>query len=273
MEFTLFYIFAIFAITSAVMVIRAKNPVYAVLFLILTFCNSSGLLVLSGLDFFALIFLVVYVGAIAVLFLFVVMMLHIKLSEINENVLRYLPIGILIGCIFGLQIAVTLENDFIAILPQKPNSSIAISNIIWSFVFLFLTFVKAVISQPLSIITLFKACSDETLVLCQSFMTLSKIELVPLVPSINYIFWPQTMVRHSTIEAIGDVVYTTYVVFFIAASLILLIAMIGAIRLTLHHGVSVKRQDVCVQNARDFQKTITKIRMIGIPSLINSNSK
>ena len=77
---TLFYIFALLAIISSIMVIRSKNPVHSVLFLILVFCNSSGLLLLLDLDFFAMIFLVVYVGAIAVLFLFVVMMLDIRLQ-------------------------------------------------------------------------------------------------------------------------------------------------------------------------------------------------
>ena len=81
----LFYIFSSFALVSGIMVIQARNPVHSVLFLILVFFNSAGLLLLLGLDFFALIFLVVYVGAIAVLFLFVIMMLNIKLAEINEK--------------------------------------------------------------------------------------------------------------------------------------------------------------------------------------------
>ena len=93
----LFYLFSSLTFISGVMVIQARNPVHSVLFLILVFFNAAGLLVLLGLDFFAMIFLVVYVGAIAVLFLFVVMMLNIKLAEINEKRLRYLPIGGLLG--------------------------------------------------------------------------------------------------------------------------------------------------------------------------------
>ena len=93
MDAFLFYVFACFALLAGIMVIRAKNPVYSVLFLILVFCNVSGILLLLNLDFFAMVFLVVYVGAIAVLFLFVVMMLNVKLSEINDNILRYLPVG------------------------------------------------------------------------------------------------------------------------------------------------------------------------------------
>ena len=81
----LFYFFASLALVSGIMVIQARNPVHSVLFLILVFFNSAGLLILLGLEFFAMIFLVVYVGAIAVLFLFVVMMLNIKLAEISEK--------------------------------------------------------------------------------------------------------------------------------------------------------------------------------------------
>ena len=100
MNLVLFYMFASFALLAGIMVIRAKNPVYSVLFLILVFCNVSGLLLLINLDFFAMVFLVVYVGAIAVLFLFVVMMLNVKLAEINDSILRYLPVGVVFGLLF-----------------------------------------------------------------------------------------------------------------------------------------------------------------------------
>ena len=113
----LFYLFSSVAILSGIMVIRARNPVHSVLFLIFVFCNVAGLLILLGLDFFAMIFLVVYVGAIAVLFLFVVMMLNIKLVEINENILRYLPIGGLIGLIFLFEIFLIVDSDLIPIPP------------------------------------------------------------------------------------------------------------------------------------------------------------
>ncbi len=92
------------------MVIQSRNPVHSVLFLILVFFNAAGLLILLGLDFFAMIFLVVYIGAIAVLFLFVVMMLNIKLAEINEKKLRYLPIGGLLGILFLFEIFLIVDN-------------------------------------------------------------------------------------------------------------------------------------------------------------------
>ena len=94
-----FYLFAGILVASAVMVIVSRNPVHSVLFLILAFVNASGLFVLMGAEFLAMILVVVYVGAVAVLFLFVVMMLDINFVELREGFLRYLPIGGLIGLV------------------------------------------------------------------------------------------------------------------------------------------------------------------------------
>ena len=94
-----FYLFAGIAVASGVMVISARNPVHSVLFLILTFFNAAGLFVLMGAEFLAMILVVVYVGAVAVLFLFVVMMLDINFTELRKGALTYLPIGLLIGLI------------------------------------------------------------------------------------------------------------------------------------------------------------------------------
>src|SRR5215208_1511504 len=95
-----FYLFASVCIASALMVIAAKNPVHSVLFLILAFVNASGLFVLMGAEFLAMILVVVYVGAVAVLFLFVVMMLDVDFAELRQGSLQYLPIGLLIGAVF-----------------------------------------------------------------------------------------------------------------------------------------------------------------------------
>ena len=103
-ESLLFYLFGAVTLLSAIMVISARNPVHSVLFLILSFCSSSGLLILLEAEFMAMIFIVVYVGAIAVLFLFVVMMLNIKISEVVEEVYQYLPVGGFIGIIFFLEV-------------------------------------------------------------------------------------------------------------------------------------------------------------------------
>ena len=128
----LFYLFSSMTLLSGVMVIQARNPVYSVLFLILVFFNAAGLLVLLGLDFFAMIFLVVYVGAIAVLFLFVVMMLNIKIAEINEKRLRYLPIGGVLGLVFLFEILLIVDNDLIPLLLYNTESIVEFKNIIFT---------------------------------------------------------------------------------------------------------------------------------------------
>src|SRR4030088_2696567 len=94
-----FYFFSAILIASAVMVIASRNPVHSVLFLILTFFNASGLFLLLGAEFLAMILVVVYVGAVAVLFLFVVMMLDVNFAELRQGFLQYLPIGALVGVI------------------------------------------------------------------------------------------------------------------------------------------------------------------------------
>jgi NADH-ubiquinone oxidoreductase chain 6 len=198
----LFSLFSAIALISAIMVIRSKNPVHSVLFLILVFCNSSGLLILLGLDFFAMIFLVVYVGAIAVLFLFVVMMLNIKVEEIHENALRYLPVGGIIGLIFLLEIFNVVEARSVPILPLP-----------WFY------------------------------------------------NNLVYISYAAKIQSWTNIEALGNLLYTNYFFWFLVSSLILLVAMIGAIVLTMHKTKQVKRQDVFQQNAIDFQNTIRKERV------------
>ena len=200
----LFYFFSSLTLLSGVMVIQARNPVHSVLFLILVFFNAAGLLVLLGLDFFAMIFLVVYVGAIAVLFLFVVMMLNIKIAEINEKRLRYLPIGGVLGLLFLFEVLLIVDNDLIPLLLYNTES--------------FLEFQNS-----------------------------------------SFINWSENLQTVTNINAIGNLVYTYYFYFFLLSSLILLVAMIGAIVLTMQKGIRIKRQQVFLQNTRDFAKTIRKI--------------
>jgi len=103
-----FYIFSAVAIAAAVMVITARNPVHSVLFLILTFFNAAGLFVLLGAEFLAMILVMVYVGAVAVLFLFVVMLLDINFTELRQGMLNYLPVGVSIGLILLVELAMVL---------------------------------------------------------------------------------------------------------------------------------------------------------------------
>src|SRR5215467_10531352 len=103
-----FYLFAGVCVASAAMVITARNPVHSVLFLILAFVNASGLFMLLGAEFLAMILIVVYVGAVAVLFLFVVMMLDVDFAELRQGFLNYLPIGLIIGTIFAAELVLVV---------------------------------------------------------------------------------------------------------------------------------------------------------------------
>ena len=180
-----FYLFAGVTIASAFMVIAARNPVHSVLFLILAFVNAAGLFLMMGAEFLAMILVIVYVGAVAVLFLFVVMMLDVDFAELRQGVLQYLPVGAIIGVIFLIELVLvvgswTVDPNLIRKPVGTPGEAVIVSNTV----------------------------------------------------------------------AIGRVLYTQYFYFFQAAGLVLLVAMIGAIVLTLRERVGVKRQDISKQNAR-----------------------
>lgn len=192
----LFYFFSFFMLFSAILVIGSKNPVHSVLFLILVFCNAAGLLILLEVEFLAMIFLIVYVGAIAVLFLFVVMMLNIKLIELNENLILYLPIGAILAIIFLFEIFIIIDTD---------------------------------------LIPLFSLNFADTL---------------------NYIKWTSEITYTTNVARLGTLIYTHYFFLFIIASLILFVAMVGAIMLTLYKNTNLKRQVIYKQISRDFNKAI-----------------
>ena len=116
-----FYLFAGICVASAVMVIVSRNPVHSVLFLILAFVNASGLFVLLGAEFLAMILIVVYVGAVAVLFLFVIMMLDVDFVELREGFSQYLPIGVVIGGIFLFELLLVVADG--SSIPTSPNRS------------------------------------------------------------------------------------------------------------------------------------------------------
>lgn len=193
-EALLFYIFSSIAVVSAIMVISSRNPVHSVLFLVLVFCNAAGLLILLETEFLAMLFLVVYVGAIAVLFLFVVMMLNIRITELNESILRYLPVGGIILLIFLFEILSVINGDLVPFFSSN----------------------------------LFQFEADNII----------------LSTNLNTILWSNQIDPTSNIEALGNVLYTYYVYSFIIASLILLVAMIGAILLTMRKRVNVRKQEI-----------------------------
>jgi NADH-quinone oxidoreductase subunit J len=180
-----FYVFAFIAVASAFMVISARNPVHSVLYLILTFFNAAGLFLLTGAEFLALILLVVYVGAVAVLFLFVVMMLDVDFAELKQGALQYAPIGGLVGLILAAELLIVVGGYVAA--PELAGP----------------------ITRPI----------------------------------------PPMAVRSNT-AALGDLLYTDYIFFFQIAGMVLLVAMIGAIVLTLRHKEGVRRQSIPDQVAR-----------------------
>jgi NADH-quinone oxidoreductase subunit J len=181
-----FYLFAAITVAAGLMVIWARNSVHAVLFLILAFFNAAGLFVLLGAEFLAMILVVVYVGAVAVLFLFVVMMLDVDFAALRAGFIRYAPLGLLVGLIVGLELIM-----------------VVLSNVV----------------QPGALAT-------------------ASAPIPPVGSGIT------------NTEAIGRVLYTRYAYYFEGAGLILLVAMIGAIVLTLRHKAGVKRQSIAVQIAR-----------------------
>ena len=117
-----FYVFSIVAVASALMVIASRNPVHSVLFLILTFVNAAGLFMLAGAEFLALILIVVYVGAVAVLFLFVVMMLDVDFASMRRGMLQYAPVGVVIGIILLLELLLVAGSFVIA--PEVAGSAV-----------------------------------------------------------------------------------------------------------------------------------------------------
>ena len=189
-----FYLFASICVASAVMVIVSRNPVHSVLFLILAFVNASGLFVLMGAEFLGMVLIFVYVGAVATLFLFVIMMLDVDFTELREGFLEYLPIGLVIGGIFLAELLLVGGGWVI-------NAGVARS-------------------------------------------------ITAAIPN-----------NVSNTEALGLVLYTRYIYYFQIAGMVLLVAMIGAIVLTLQHKASVKRQDINVQNARtpDLAMSLRKV--------------
>lgn len=187
----IFYLFAGFTVISALMVIGLRNPVHSVLFLIFAFFNAAGLFILLGAEYIAMTLIIVYVGAVAVLFLFVVMMLNINVSQLRQGFLKSLPLGIFLGVLTFIQISMAIlsSRDGLLIVIQDPENSV-----------------------------------DNTL-------------------------------------ALGRLIYTDYIFVFQACGIILLIAMVGAILLTLSHGAGVRRQNIAHQVARTKEKSIKLLKV------------
>ena len=183
-EALFFYLFSAVMLGAGAMVVISRNPVYSVLFLILAFFNAAGLFVLIGAEFIAMLLVVVYVGAVAVLFLFVVMMLDINFAEMRAGFQKYLPLGLAVGGILVFELVAAIYGD-------------AFNGV-----------------------------------------------ALPAAPDI------------SNTRALGNVLYTKYMYLFQVAGLILLVAMIGAISLTMRRRVGVRRQVIAQQNARRRDESV-----------------
>ena len=189
MEFSLpslvFYLLTFVLISSAVMVVSSRNPVHSVFFLILAFFNAAGLFVLLGAEYLAFTLIIVYVGAVAVLFLFVVMMLNVNFTKLRAGFIQHLPIGLLVAIVLFVELGAMFYASILA-----PG-------------------LRTKAQQP--------------------------------IPDAEII---------SNTEAIGRVLYTDYIALFQLAGVILLVAMIGAIVLTLRHRPGVRRQRIAKQVSR-----------------------
>ncbi len=184
-----FYLFAAVLVVSALLVIASRNPVHSVLFLILCFFNAAALFVMMGAELLAMLLLIVYVGAVAVLFLFVVMMLDIDLAGVRRGIKQYMIVGSAIGAVVLIELLIVLGGWTVS--PEAAGN------------------VQAAIPADIT-----------------------------------------------NTRALGRVIYTQYVYFFQAAGMILLVAMIGAIVLTLHHRKNVKRQSIPDQVARSPEMSV-----------------
>ncbi len=189
-----FYVFSIILLLSAAAVVSARNPVHSVLFLILAFFNAAALFLIAGAEFLAMILVIVYVGAVAVLFLFVVMMLDVDFAQLRSGFQRYLPIGATVGAVLFLELAIIFTG--------------------WQF--------------------------------------------APESPMLRVSPAPVDM---SNTNALGRLIYTHYVFLFQTAGLILLVAMIGAIVLTLRDRARSRHQVIRRQIERDVKETLELVQV------------
>ena len=186
-----FYLFAILVVTAGLFTVVARNPVHSVLWLILAFLSAAGLFVLLGAEFVAMLLIIVYVGAVAVLFLFVVMMLDVDFAELKAEMAKYMPLALLIGVVILMQLGIAFG--------------------VW--------------------------------------------QISPIAPE-NLAAAPGDFSNATNTQMLGQLVYDDYIMLFQLAGLILLVAMVGAIVLTLRHRTDVKRQNVVAQMMRDPAKAM-----------------
>lgn len=204
----IFYILFFFIIFNAIMIIINTNPIHSVLFLVLVFVCVTILLLLIGVEFLAMIFLVIYIGAITVLFLFVIMMLNVKIIEFNEKFINYLPIGFFIGLIFIFEMFFFIYDNIVT----------------WN------------------------------LSITENYLTnINKLLFENYFISLNNYF---TIISISNVEQVAIALYNKFVYFFFLSGIILLVAMLGAIVLTLNQKFKNKKQEIYTQTIRSLEDSI-----------------
>jgi len=192
----LFFVFSFLILLSSLMVVVVQNSVYSVLFLVLSFVSSAGLLLIFECEFLALMFVIVYVGAIAVLFLFIVMMLDIKIVSSNKDTIKYFPVGLILGSIFSLEILVIVNENF-----KKNFYSSSVNNN-------------------------------------------------------YYVNWFDKLDKFSDIESLGQLIFTQYVLQFLIAGNILLLATIAVVVLTINTNSKQKTQNIFKQISRTHRNVL-----------------
>lgn len=219
---TLYFFFSTGIWICATLVVMSKNPVHSVFYLVLLFCNASALLFMLGLEFFALLNIYVYVGALAVMFLFVVMLLDITYTEIVASQRGYYPIAALF--IYGLILALYLYDL------KFDNSNIVLNTINPDFI----NYAKSLLDNSI----------------------------------FTHVFdWKSLSYQIDNMKALAPALYIHYVDLLFIASLILLVAMIGAVVLCLKKRVDSPLQDIYAQHNRDFQKVVNTIKKENISIL------
>lgn len=194
----LFSFLSFLLVFSAILVISAQNPVHSVFFLVLVFFTSAFLLFLLEVEFVSLLFVLVYVGAIAVLFLFVVMMLDIKITKYEKDLLFYIPIGGFLGVIFFLEVFLSLQENLVPFLPSSGREI--------------------------------------------------------------YTDWFGIVDSMTNLDVLGQILYTYYFFYFLIAGIILLLAMVGAIVLTLNFTQKAKHQFVFRQILREKKNSMYLVK-------------
>lgn len=205
--FFLFFYLAFIIILNSLLIIFSNNPIHSIFFLILVFICSTILLLLLGVEFIAMLFLIIYIGAITVLFLFVIMMLNVKIIEFNEKFVMYLPIGIFLSLLFLIEIFYLIKNNLVT----------------WDLYF---------------------------------FELSNRIKYLELLYDDNYI---DTITILNNVQQLAVSLYSKFGYLFILSGIILLIAMLGAIVLTLNKHFKNKRQDYYIQNISNLKKAIRYI--------------